>query len=278
MFELAFIGLAIYLITRKGSGPEVLSPGDVATTTGDRDPGSGSNDPTDLTNYDYRTSIDESENHAWTWKNAPAIFKAVPISPGSAERWLKLSNWWRMYKDLQVEIYALLRDADETGSERGSGPVDVSQEVKKVKAQANAIMKAIKALAAGQKSLEARYKSFLLTQYGAAQVAQFYQQRKKQIIDGIWPYQDVPVVPQSVVDLFNVTETPVDPGSGGGSGPMGSKYDREWLNQNPKGYGMPWYSKDRKRIAAAPGKRTSSSGKVYYEHRINRTDEPGVNI
>jgi hypothetical protein len=183
-----------------------------------------------------------------------------------------------MYKDLQVEIYALLRDADETGSERGSGPVGVSKEVNKVKAQANAIMKAIKALAAGQKSLEARYKTFLLTQYGAAQVAQFYQQRKKQIMEGIWPYQDVPVVPQSVEDLFNVTETPVDPGSGGGSGPMGSKYDREQLNKEPKNYNAPWYYKDRRRIAAPPGKRTSSSGKIYYEHRINRTDEPGINI
>lgn len=35
---------------------------------------------------------------------------------------------------------------------------------------------------------------------------------------------------------------------------------------------------DAKRKALAPGKRVSSSGKVYWETRKNRSDSPGKNI
>lgn len=35
---------------------------------------------------------------------------------------------------------------------------------------------------------------------------------------------------------------------------------------------------DAKRKALAPGKRISSSGKIYWESRKNRSDKPGKNI
>jgi len=69
---------------------------------------------------------------------------------------------------------------------------------------------------------------------------------------------------------------PIDPGKGATQ--MASKYDRNKLNKNPENYKRPWYKDDAKRIAAPPGKRVSNTGNVYYEYRINRSDQPGKNI
>lgn len=45
-----------------------------------------------------------------------------------------------------------------------------------------------------------------------------------------------------------------------------------------KQVGTTTFKKDFKRKALAPGKRISSSGKIYYETRKNRSDQPGKKI
>lgn len=257
MFELGLIALAIWLLTKTGKKSDVIAPGDVGTTTGSR---TGSDEPTSK-DYDYATTAQEADNNPWTWAKPPAIFTKVPLSPGSRGRWLRLAQLWREYKELQFDIYALVRTADQTAQERGGGDADISAEIQQVKAQANAVMKEIKRIAAIQNLTEDQYKAFLVNTYGAAQTMQYYQERKDEIAAGIWPANDTQIVPVQPQDKKKVKVVVPDADAGTVTvlTPMGAR-DVE---------------RDAKLDALPPGKRFTDAGTVYYEYRKNRSDYPG---
>ena len=108
MNELLLLGLGFLLINRLGkSKSNTISNDDYTPTTGSR---TGSGDATD-SNFDYVTSLQEVASDPWTWKQRPAIFKEVPISPGSRNRWLQLGRLWKSVKDNELDLYQALRDA-----------------------------------------------------------------------------------------------------------------------------------------------------------------------
>ena len=254
MVELGLIALAIWLLTKTGKKSDVIAPGDVGTTTGSR---TGSDEPTS-SDYDYATTADEADNNPWTWAKPPAIFTKVPLSPGSRGRWLRLAQLWREYKEQQIDIYAIVRDAYYDSQERGGGQVDVQAEVQAKKAQANATMKEIKRIAAIQSRVEDQYKAFLVSTYGAAQTMKYYQERKDEIAAGIWPANDTQIVPVQPTDKKKVIPD-ADAGTVTVLTPMSAR-DIE---------------RDAKLDALPPGKRFTDAGTVYYEYRKNRSDYPG---
>jgi len=195
MEELLLLGVGYYLFTqlRKNTNA-VISSSDYTPTTGTR---TGSGDATDLDTYDFRTTIEETETDPWTWKQRPAIFKEVPISPGSRGRWLALAQLWVSLKQNEVDLYGALRDAEQDDQERG-GTTNTSAIIQQYRQNGYKIMAAIRSLANKQRQVESRFKSLLLKKFSQAQVNGFYATRKQQIIDGIWPYQETNVVPVTV--------------------------------------------------------------------------------
>jgi hypothetical protein len=262
MLEIGLIALGIYLLTKTGKKSDVIAPGDVTTTTASR---TGSDEPTSL-DYDYATTADEADNNPWTWANPPAVFTKVPLSPGSRSRWLRLAQLWREYKELQFDIYALVRDAAQTSQERGGGDMDVSADVQQVKAQANVVMQEIRRLAGIQNKVENEYKSFLNNTYGTAQTMQYYQQRKAEIVAGIWPSTETQIVPakkNGMPSRVNVLKPDVNQETT--SVTMGNKRIMNTVD----------IERDAAREALPPGKRFTDAGTVYYEYRQNRSDYPG---
>ena len=194
MEELLLTGLGIYLLTRlRKNTSAVISNSDYTPSTGTR---TGSGDATDGS-YDYATTLEEIASDPWTWKQRPAIFKEVPISPGSRGRWLALAELWVDLKENEVELYAAIRDAYQDDQERG-GTTNTSPIIQQYRQKGYTIMAAIRGLANKQRQIESRFKSLLLKQYSQAQVNGFYATRKQQIIDGIWPYQETNVIPVTV--------------------------------------------------------------------------------
>lgn len=266
MLGILGIAFAIWLLTKAGDKSSVIAPGDVATTTGTRSDKSGSDEPTSG-NYDYNTSSQEADNDPWTWANPPAIFKKVPLSPGSRKRWLQLSRLWREYKEQQLDIHSIVRDAYYDAQERGGGPVDTSSDIMAKRAQAQAIAKEIKRIAAIQSRTEDRYKQFLVSTFGAAQTNAYYAERKQEIAAGIWPASDTVIVPD-VEKKTKVDPTAIMPDAGQETTtaitPMGAR------TFNTKDI-----DRDAKLDALPPGKRFTDGGGVYYEYRTNRSDIPG---
>ena len=71
-------------------------------------------------------------------------------------------------------------------------------------------MAAIRRIVTIQRKDEGRYNKFLKETYGNATTSQFYNERKAQILTGIWPRTETTVVPVNVV-------SPGDVRPGGGS-------------------------------------------------------------
>ena len=252
MLGILGIALAIYLLSRTGKNGTSITEEDLPGVTGSSD--------------SINTTILESENWPWMWTKRPAIFQETPLSPGSRGRWLEMGRLWMQYKDIQTQIYAEKRDAEQTAQERGGGPMDISAELQRLNAKGNAIQKRIKQIAANQRAIEQRYKAALVQEYGAAQVADFYEDRKAEIVAGIWPSTDTQIVPvkkngmPSRVNVLkpdaNLVNTAVT---------MGAK----------RTYNTVDLERDANREALPPGKRFTDAGTVYYEYRQNRSDYPG---
>ena len=252
MLGLLGIALAIYLLSKTGKNGTSISTKDLPGVTGSSD--------------SINTTILESENWPWMWTKRPAIFQETPLSPGSRNRWLKMGRLWMQYKDIQTQIYSEKRDAEQTAQERGGGPMDISQELQRLNAKANAIMKRIKQIATNQRVIEQRYKAALVQEFGPAQVADFYEDRKAEIVAGIWPSTDTQIVPvkkngmPGQVNVINrdanLVSTAVTMG-------------------NKRTYNTVDLERDAAREAMPPGKRFTDAGTVYYEYRQNRSDYPG---
>jgi hypothetical protein len=265
MLGLLGIAFAIWLLTRSGNKSTVLTPGDVATTTGTRSDKSGSDEPTSG-NYDYATTSQEADNNPWTWAKPPAIFTKVPLSPGSRNRWLTLSRLWREYKEQQLDLHSIVRDAYYDAQERGGSRADVSSELMAKRAQAQAIAKEIKRIAAIQERAEDMYKAFLVETFGAAQTNAYYAERKQEIAAGIWPASNTVIVPD-VEKKTKVDPSAIMPDAG-----------TETITVTPMGartFNTVDIERDAKRDAKLPGKRFTDGGGVYYEYRTNRSDIPG---
>ncbi len=275
--EELLIGLGLWFLFRRKKQEEVIKSDEYTPSTGTRKPGTG--DATDTKSYDFRTTIEETETDPWTWASRPAIFKEVPLSPGSRSRWLELGRLWVALKQNEVDLYGALRDAFQDDRERG-GSTDTKAIIKTYRQKGYEIMAAIRRIVTIQRKDEGRYNKFLKETYGNATTSQFYEQRKQEILSGIWPRTETTVVPVNVVSPGDVTPGGgrITTGPGTGVVQMGTKYDREQMNKNPEFYKYPWYKSDSKRFAAPPGKRVSNTGNIYYDYRINRSDEPGKNI
>jgi hypothetical protein len=266
MLGLLGIAFAIWLLTRSGDNSTVIKSGDVPTTTGTRSDRSGSDEPTSG-NYDYNTTSQEADNNPWTWAKPPAIFTKVPLSPGSRNRWLQLSRLWREYKEQQLDLHSIVRDAYYDAQERGGSSVNVSGELMAKRAQAQAIAKEIKRIAAIQERAEDLYKAFLVETFGTAQTNAYYAERKKEIAAGIWPASNTVIVPD-VEKKTKVDPSAIMPDAGPATTiaitPMGART-----------FNTIDIERDAKLDAKLPGKRFTEGGGVYYEYRTNRSDIPG---
>lgn len=257
MTELALIALGIYLISKVRSS-RVLPPLDTALP--DLPPG-------------RRDLV-----CPWFWSDRPGIFNVVPLGPGSRSRWLTMCDLWRQVAKDELKIDELKSGIGKqkgTKQQKANAVKVIEDQIKQLRNAQAFNMKEAKRIAKIQRKLEAKYFTMLKNQFSDQEINAFYEQRKTEIINRIWPKTDTQIVP--IVSPGN--STALDPGTKITFDPgMGNKYDRDQMNKKPDLYKRPWWEADKKRIAAPPGKRVSSTGNIYYEYRINRSDEPGRNI
>jgi len=275
MEELLLTGLGIFLFNRLKRQTSPFEVGNIPP----KDQNSNELD---------RRNIDLYEEKAcpWYWYpwKRPAMFNSVPLSPGSSDRWNTACMYWREIRTLGREIKLLkapIKGEDELFVPKGAQENRAAQRDALIKEKQNRqafLLSETKRIAGVQKRTEDRYKQALANRFSEDEIKAFYQTRKDQIQNRIWPAQDTIVVPSfSPRPIDRAADVgPIDRGSGATQ--MASKYDRNQLNKNPEKYKQPWYKDDAKRIAAPPGKRVSNTGNVYYEYRINRSDQPGKNI
>ncbi|MCH9746396.1 MAG: hypothetical protein K0U04_06745 [Proteobacteria bacterium] len=272
MEELLLTGLGIYLLTRWGKKEN--NPFNV-----------GNVPPLDRKGNEMdRRDIEDYEQIAcpWYWYpwKRPAVFNKVPLSPGSRQRWLDMCELWLEIRKLGAEI-DFAEYSINNGDVRSRQVAQVKNDIKNKKNKQAFLLSETKRLANVQMRTEDLYKKSLANRFSEDEIKAFYQTRKDQIQDHIWPKNETNVVP--IVspgggrpgDTISIEPGPTDPGS---DIQMASKYDRARLNKNPENYKQPWYKADAKRYAAEPGKRISSTGNTYYEYRINRSDQPGRKI
>lgn len=281
--EELLIGLGLWYLFRRKKDEEVIKNDEYTPSTGTRKPGSG--DATDP-GFDYTTTLEEIKTDPWTWASRPAIFKEVPLSPGSRKRWLELGRLWVDLKENEINLYGALRDAYRDDQERG-GTTDTQAIIKQYRQNGYMIMAAIRRIVGIQRKQEGKYRNFLKRTYGNATTSQYYAERKQQILSGIWPRTETTVVPVNVVSPGDVKtdldRVPTDPGTGVVQ--MGSPTDRStWAYPNVerkhyqtkvpvrKRYNQRASEQDLRLKAKPPGKRISKSGNVYYERRVNRSD------
>lgn len=185
--NLLLIGFAIWLLTRKkGNDPTKIG-------TQERNPDTITTPNPDET-ADYVTAVAEEENKAWTWYKRPAIFDEVFLLPAARDYWFQISELWQENRAAWTERHALERDIEEYKRE-GRGNADLEDELKTFVRIMEARAYQANFLANALRQHEARYKTLLLQKYSPAQVADFYQQRKNEILQGIWPDVETVVVP-----------------------------------------------------------------------------------
>lgn len=154
-----------------------------------------------------RKSIEDFEQmycpwNWYTWRR-PAIFSEVPISPGSRQRWVNLCAVWHQLREIgqlrENYEYAL-------SLKRYKNNQDFKDGLEIAKNQQAFLFNETKRLAEEQRKYEALYNKVLKQRFSEDEILGFYQIRKDQIIDGIWPGRDTVIVPVNEIDIT----TPVD--------------------------------------------------------------------
>ena len=139
----------------------------------------------------------------YTWRR-PAIFSEVPISPGSRKRWLDLCDIW-----LQLREIGELRKSYEKALQidRYKNNQDFKDGLQLAKNQQAFLFNETKRLAEEQRKYEALYNKVLAQRFTNDEILGFYQIRKDEIINRIFPGQkETVIVPVNEIDVT----TPVD--------------------------------------------------------------------
>jgi len=260
MEELLLTGLGIYLLNRWGK----KSPFNV-----------GNIEPYDATGKLIdRRDIEDYEQKAcpWFWFpwKRPAVFNKVPLSPGSRKRWLDLCDLWLEIRKIGAEIEFLERPIID-GIVPEKFIDDAKDQIKDKKNRVAFLMSETKRIANVQMRSEELYKKVLANRFSEDEIKAFYQTRKGQIQDRIWPAQETNVVP--IVspgggrpgDKISIEPGPTDPGSN-------IQMRGKKMVRTPNTIDL---DRDAKLDALPPGKRFTDGGGVYYEYRTNRSDWKG---
>jgi len=129
------------------------------------------------------------------------MFNNVPLSPGSRDRWNTACAYWREIRTLGREIKLLqapIKGEDELFVPQGAQENRAEQRkamIQEYKNRQSFLLNETKRIAAVQKQTEAQYKKSLGLRFDANEIKSFYQLRKDQISDRIWPAQETTVVP-----------------------------------------------------------------------------------
>jgi len=252
MEELLLAGLGIYLLNRwKGKG----GPMNV-----------GNIEPLDSTgNLIDRRDIEDFEQKAcpWFWYpwKRPAVFNKVPLSPGSRQRWIDLCDLWLEIRKLGHEI-EFAEYSINNGDVKSRFVAGVKNDIKDKKNIQAFKLSETKRIANVQMRTEDLYKKVLKQNFDQDTINGFYQTRKDQIQNRVWPTQETNVVP-----ILNP--------SGGRPGDTISIDPGVNQDYNTAMMGARDIERDAKLDAMPPGKRFTDAGTVYYEYRPNRSDFPG---
>ena len=138
----------------------------------------------------------------FTWRR-PAIFSEVPISPGSAQRWIILCDVWQQLR----EIGQLRENYEEALTiDRFKNNQDFKDGLQLAKNQQAFLFNETKRLAEEQRKFEDLYNKVLKQRFTQDEILGFYQIRKDEIVNRIWPGQETVIVPAEEIDIT----TPLD--------------------------------------------------------------------
>ena len=193
MTELGLIALAIYLVLRQKSKPDsALPPDQRSKTQSEREATTGPG-----------SRYEKSKKLPWFWPVIPDFFTEVPLNPKSRSNWLALVEPYQRLQVLKARLDYGNNDAEDKRDLRA----DIRDEQKK-----------IDRIVQTQRNLESMYKqNYLIPNFSQAEIDKFYQQRKQEIANGIWPNQFTNVVPSispAGRDRKAVDLSPIDRGGG----------------------------------------------------------------
>ena len=138
----------------------------------------------------------------YTWKR-PSIFSEVPISPGSRKRWYNLCDLWHDLRKLgksEQKVEEIIR------TEKYSNTEQWKKELKNIKDRQAFVFNETKRLAEEQRKYESLYNKVLEQRFTQDEILGFYQIRKDEIVNRIWPGQETVIVPAEEIDIT----TPLD--------------------------------------------------------------------
>lgn len=190
MEELILTGLGIYLYNRLRRQSSPFKVGNVPPM----DQNGRKLDRRDIPLFEEKAC-------PWNWYpwKRPEMFNDVPLSPGSRDRWRTSCDYWNQIRTLGREINMAKAEikSDEVFipdfiSKRKD---KIAQDIKEKKDRQAFLLSETKRIAQVQKRTEARYKQALANTFSEDEIKAFYQTRKDQIADRIWPKQDTQVVP-----------------------------------------------------------------------------------
>jgi len=190
MEELILTGLGIYLYNRLRRQTSPFKVGNVPPLGKDGKPADRREMP-----------LLEERLCPWFWYpwKRPEMYNDVPLSPGSRKRWITACRYW-------LEIRTLGREINMARAQIKSDELfvpdfvdnrknKIAQDIKEKKDRQAFLLSETKRIAQVQKRTEARYKQALANRFSEDEIKAFYQTRKDQIADRIWPKRDTQVVP-----------------------------------------------------------------------------------
>lgn len=243
MLELGLLALGVYLLVQSGSSKpdNELPPRQRSTKQG-----------TSQATTAQGRAFEKQNSDPWFWPVVPKIFTEVPLHPVARNAWINLRE---PYQD-RAKIKAKLLTETDAEDKR-----DLRQDLRDID-------KVIDQITANQRQREnVFYTNYLLPNFTKQEIDGFYNQRKQEIAQGIWPYNITRIVP-AVEKKSNLDPTALAPDAGRETTiaitPMGAR------TFNTKDI-----ERDAKLDAKLPGKRFTDGGGVYYEYRTNRSDLPG---
>ena len=211
MFELAAIGVGLYLLTRIGK-KNIIAPGPSLPDESlppNRRSGKGKpcSLPADTTNRDIKCKDEMISRATWNWENRPVFFTKVPLSPGAANAWKQLDQLYKEFIDNDV-LAKFNRAFEERAAIGSAARTEYRTRANFYRKTADEFSKDIEALAKAFESDENKFVKRVQKAFGTTALNSFYQKRKNEIFSGVFPANNTTVVPPFPMDI-----TKIDPKS-----------------------------------------------------------------
>lgn len=133
----------------------------------------------------------------YSWKR-PAVFSLIPIAPGSSKRWRELCNVWLGIRGIKRRIAEIELEIRKKSPETDPADKQMIQDLKNKQAY---LFNESKRLANAQFAYEKNFNNLLKNTFTQSEINEFYQIRKQEILDRVFPQTETNLIPLDKIDL-----------------------------------------------------------------------------